>query len=62
MQAGVSWHGRIAERDAVNTASFSTRDKQEEVHTAGTKPDIPRMNGNPSVACVGNKSHSEISE
>lgn len=58
----MSWHGRITERDAVTGASFSTRDKQEEVHTAGTKAKLPRMNGTPSVACAGNKSHSQISE
>lgn len=31
MKAGVSWHGRIKERDALNAASLSTRDKEEEV-------------------------------
>lgn len=30
MKAGVSWHGRIKERDALNAASLSTRDKEEE--------------------------------
>lgn len=54
MQAGVSW-------DAVNGASFSTRDKQEEVHTAGTKRETPRMNGNPSAACAGNNCPPQIS-
>lgn len=31
MKAGVSWHGRIKERDAVNAASLSTGHKEEEV-------------------------------
>lgn len=31
MKAGVSWHSRIKERDALNGASLSTRDKEEEV-------------------------------
>lgn len=30
MKAGVSWHGRIKERDALTAASLSTRDKEEE--------------------------------
>lgn len=62
MQAGGSWHGRITERDAVNGASFSTGDKQEEVHTAGRETKIPKMNGNPSAACAGNNSQPQISK
>lgn len=31
MKAGVSWHGSIKERDALNAASLSTRGKEEEV-------------------------------
>lgn len=62
MQAGPSWHARITEKDAVNGASFLTRDKEEEVSTAGTKTKIPRMNGNAAAACAGNNSHSRISE
>lgn len=30
MKAGVSWHSRIKERDALNAASLSTREKEEE--------------------------------
>lgn len=30
MKAGVSWHGRIKEGDALNAASLSTRDKEQE--------------------------------
>lgn len=30
MKAGVSWHGRIKGRDALNAASLSTREKEEE--------------------------------